>query len=124
MWSTLFGKKPRKKPEPVRRTPRAQTVADAFGPPLTAEELSVNRTVLEQTLNQKMVCPAGKNQVFQRSLITKGGTTPPRIALRCQLRRDVGLPAEVYYEHIRDVCCNEPTRCEAYCKFKDRFVQT
>jgi hypothetical protein len=80
--------------------------------------------VLQNDLNRKMKCPAGKNQVFLRSLLTGRATTRPRIALRCHLRKDIGLPGEVFCEHIRDVCCGNPDKCEAYRRFKDRFVRT
>ncbi len=98
--------------------------AELVGPPITAEELGANLSALERKLNHEMKCPAGKNQVFLRSLLTSNGTTKPRIALKCHLRRDIGLSQEVFYEHIRDVCCSDPTQCPAYQAFKNRFVQT
>lgn len=119
MWRSLFGKKPPQKP----RTPRP-TVQQAFGPPLTDEEQRANLSELEKRLNAQMKCPAGKNQVYLRSLLTGRGTTQPRIALRCTYRRDVGMTPEVFYEHIRDVCCCDPEKCEAYRAFKARFQQT
>ena len=97
-----------------------QTVKEAFGPPLTDEELNGNLTALQQKLARGMVCPAGKGQVYLRSLLTGNGTTKPRIALKCSLRRDVKLPPEVFFEHIRDVCCCDPEKCEAYRAFKAR----
>ena len=99
-------------------------MADAFGPPLTPTELRGNLSELEHRLNAEMKCQAGKNQVFIRSLLTGSGTTRPRITLKCHLRKDIGLRPEVFYEHIRDVCCRDPEQCEAYRHFKDRFVQT
>ncbi len=93
-------------------------------PPLLPEERNGNLTVLERDLNAAMACPAGRNQVFIRSVVTKHGTTPPRIALKCSLRRDIGQPVDVFLEHVRSVCCADPKECEAYRKFKDRFVQT
>lgn len=119
MWSSLL--KGRKKPQ---RTSQALTVEQAFGPPLTAEELGANLSELERRLNREMKCPAGRNQVFLRSLLTGNGTTPPRVALKCGYRRDIGLRAEVFYEHIRDCCCGDPEKCEAYRAFKQRFVPT
>ncbi len=100
------------------------TVQEAFGPPLTAEELTANLTGLQQKLNRDMKCHAGKNQVFLRSLLTGHSTTRPRITLKCPLRRDIGETPEVFYEWIRDVCCTDPTQCEAYRAFKERFVET
>lgn len=108
-------------PMPARRP---QTTQEAFGPPLTQEELSANLSVLQQDLNRRMVCPAGKNQIFLRSLLTGRSATKPRIALRCHLRKDIGQPGEVFYEHIRDVCCGDPNKCPAYRHFKDRFIPT
>jgi hypothetical protein len=100
------------------------TIAEAFGPPLTREELVSNLSDLERRLNRTMKCTAGKNQVYIRSLLTGGATTRPRVALKCPLRRDIKLSAEVFYEHIRDVCCSEPEQCEAWRAFKDRYVVT
>lgn len=100
------------------------TLQEAFGPPLTDEEMTANLSALEQKLNREMKCHAGRNQVFLRSLLTGRSTTRPRITLKCPLRRDIGLPPEVFYEHIRDVCCSDPEHCEAYRAFKERFVAT
>lgn len=119
MWSSLLGLK--KKPEPPRAAPKSES---PFGPPLTAEEQGVNLSGLERQLNQTMKCPAGKNQVYLRSILTGRGATPPRVALKCTYRKDIGLSREVFYEHIRDVCCGDPEKCEAYRAFKRRFVQT
>jgi hypothetical protein len=105
----------------LRKTSRA---GQAFGPPITDEEAAANLSELEQKLNAEMKCPAGKNQVFLRSLLTGNGTTRPRIALKCHLRKEIGLPQEVFYEHIRDVCCTDPEQCEAYRALKERFVPT
>ncbi len=116
MWSTLLGKK-KKKPERAKPT---RTVKQAFGPPLTDDEKSGNLTVLERDLNERAACPAARNQVYIRSLVTGNGTTPPRIALKCTFRKDAGMEPEVFYEHIRDVCCSDPEKCEAYRQFKDR----
>lgn len=122
MWSSLLG---RKKQPPAKEQPKAPSrTQQALGPPITDEELGANLSELERRLNREMKCPAGMNQVFIRSLVMAGGTSKPRIALKCHLRRDIGLPQEVFYEHIRDVCCANPESCEAYRKFKDRFVPT
>jgi hypothetical protein len=110
--------------KPSETSGKPSRLEQAFGPPLTPEEQTANLSTLERKLNREMKCPAGKNQVFLRSLLTGQGTTRPRIALKCHLRRDIGRTAEVFYEHIRDVCCSDPEQCEAYRKFKSRFVQT
>jgi hypothetical protein len=109
---------------PLRKPLGRVTVEQSFGPPLTTVELTTNLSLLEHKLNAEMKCTAGKNQVYIRSLLTGGATTRPRIALKCPLRRDIKLPAEVFYEHIRDVCCCDPNRCEAWQKFKARHVVT
>jgi hypothetical protein len=109
---------------PLRRTRSRVSTAEAYGPPLTPEELTTNLSVLERNLNANMECTAGKNQVYIRALLTGGATTRPRIALKCPLRRDIGLPAEVFYEHIRDVCCSDPESCPALRAFKERHVVT
>ncbi len=122
MWAALFGGKNKKKAK--TRSPGASapsTVKEAFGPPLTDEELGANLSVLERKLNQEMVCPAGKNQVYLRSLMTGGGTTKPRIVLKCHLRKDIDQPQEVFFEEIRALCCGDPTQCEAYQAFQKRL---
>lgn len=108
---------------PVRRFSSVRVDA-AFGPPLTPDELTSNLSLLERKLNREMKCTAGKNQVYIRSLLTGRSTTPPRIALKCPLRRDIHLPAEVFYEQIRDLCCCDPNLCEAWQHFKARHVVT
>lgn len=107
---------------PLRRPLRR--VQDAFGPPLSPEEMTSNLSLLERKLNRQMKCPAGKNQVYIRSLLTGQSTTRPRIALKCPLRRDLGERPEVFYEHIRDVCCSAPGECPAWTALKERFVET
>lgn len=122
MWSSLLGKS---KPKPEEKKAKLSAlVQQSFGPPLVAEEQKGNLSEIEKRLNREMKCPAGKNQVFIRSLVSPTGTTQPRIALKCHLRKDAGMTAEVFYEHIRDVCCANPDGCPAYKKFKDRFVPT
>lgn len=108
----------------ARPARKKSLVQEEFGPPLTAEELSGNLSDIERSLNAGMKCPAGRNQVFIRSLLTGNGTTRPRIALKCGLRRDAGMKPEVFYEHIRDVCCANHEGCPAYQKFRERFVET
>jgi hypothetical protein len=108
---------------PLRRM-KPSLVEQAFGPPLTPEELTGNLSLLERKLNREMKCTAGKNQVYIRSLLTGQSTTRPRIALKCPLRRDIKLPPEVYYEHIRDVCCANHEQCEAWLAFQGRHVRT
>ncbi len=123
MWSSLL-RKPKAKPKPEQRKKTGSRVEKEFGPPITPEEKGANLSDLEQKLNKEMKCQAGKNQVFIRSLLTGTGTTQPRIMLKCHLRKDIGLKPAVFYEHIRDVCCSDPERCEAYRRFRDRFVPT
>lgn len=90
-------------------------------PPITGEELKANLTDLEQDLNRRMVCFAGKNQVYLQSLILGNGqTSKPRIALKCHLRKRYGQPPDVYYEYIVDVCCGDPSVCPAYQEFNAR----
>ena len=86
----------------------------AGSPPLTVEERGRNLTLLADQLNSEIKCSAGKQQVFLHSFIEEvGRTTTPRVTLRCPLREGLGLQPYVYYEHIRDVCCAAPERCEA-----------
>jgi hypothetical protein len=122
MWSSLLGRK-KESPRPVRPTGPTKT-QQALGPPITEEESKANLSELERKLNREMKCPAGMNQVFIRSLVTVSGPSRPRIALKCHLRRDIGQSPDVFYEHIRDVCCSAPESCEAYRRFKDRLVPT
>jgi len=103
---------------------RARGTAEAFGPAVTPEELGANLSKLEAKLNQEMKCPAGRNQVYVRSLLTGTSTTRPRIALKCPLRRAISLPPDVFYEHIRDVCCGAFQRCEAWRAMQERYVPT
>ncbi len=109
---------------PVRRLKLSPLIEKSFGPPLTAEELTSNLSLLEKQLNRHMKCPAGKNQVYIRALLTGQATTRPRISLKCPLRRDIGLSPDVFYEHIRDVCCADPQQCQAWRAFENRFVPT
>ncbi len=101
---------------------RARSVEEAFGPPITDEELNANLSQMENQLNRNMKCVAGRNQVYLRSLLTGHGTTRPRIALKCHLRKDAGQEPEVFYEHIRDVCCCDPEQCAAYRRFQARVM--
>ncbi len=88
-------------------------------PPVTQEELDGNLSMLENDLNRRMKCFAGKNQVYLHSKIHGGGRrTRPRISLKCQLRAEYGLNRDVYYEFIHDVCCGDPSQCEAVQKFR------
>jgi hypothetical protein len=97
---------------------------EAFGPPLTPQELTGNLSVLQNQLNTDMKCPAGRNQVYVRSLLTGHSTTRPRISLKCALRRDIRLSPDVFYEYIRDVCCSNPEECEAWRAMQKRHVPT
>ena len=109
---------------PVRRMQLRSRAEKCFGPPLTTEELTGNLSLLERQLNRHMKCAAGKNQAYIRSLLTGQTTTRPRIALKCPLRRDIGLTPDVFFEYIRDVCCGDPRQCEAWRHFEARFVPT
>jgi len=92
-------------------------------PPVSAEELNSNISDLETTLNRKMQCFAGKNQVYIQSVILGGGrVSKPRIALKCPLRKKFGQTPDVYYEYIRDVCCGDPSACPAYQEFHRRHT--
>lgn len=93
--------------------------ADAGPPPITPEEQNANLSSLENRLNKAMKCVSGRNQVFLQSWVLGRSTTRPRILLKCPLRPQYGLPPHVYYEHIRDVCCGDPNRCEAYRRFSE-----
>jgi len=93
-------------------------VVTSAPPPITEEERKSNLSVLETRLNRAMKCFAGKNLVYIQSKILGGGTTKPRICLKCPLRAEYGLNREVYYEFIRDVCCSDPARCEAVQQFE------
>ena len=102
------------------RQSREEAVGGAI-PPITEEELSGNLTDTEEHLNQKMVCFAGRNQVYLQSLILGGGeTTKPRVAIKCPVRKQFGYPPDVYYEFIRDICCGDPSTCPAYHDFTVR----
>ena len=86
-------------------------------PPVSEEEQNGNLSMMEHQLNKEMKCFAGANQVFIQSRLLGRSTTKPRIMLRCPIRPDYGLPRDVYYEYIRDVCCQTPSLCEAYRRF-------
>ncbi len=110
-------------PQSISSRPSPFKMPETSGPPLTPEELTTNLSILERKLNSHMTCTAGKNQVFVRSLVLNGGTTRPRIVLKCHLRRDIKLAPEVFYEHIRDVCCGSHETCPAWQAFKERHAQ-
>lgn len=88
-------------------------------PPLTAEELASNISELQKRLNRRIVCFAGQNQVYIRSVILDlGKTSTPRIAMKCAIRKRLKHPPDVYFEYIRDVCCGDPTACPAHQQFR------
>lgn len=98
---------------------------DAHGriPPICDEEAAANLSDLETSLNKRMECFAGKNQVFIQSFVLGGGrTSKPRIAVKCPLRKKFEMPPDVYYEFIRDVCCGDPSACSAYQQFHQRYT--
>ena len=123
MWESLLRRSKAKQPPRQRPTTRSR-VEEEFGPPITPYEQRANLSDLERRLNEEMRCQAGKNQVVIRSLLTGWGTTQPRVMLKCHLRKDIDQKPNVFYEHIRDVCCSDPEKCEAYRQFKERFVET
>lgn len=88
-------------------------------PPISHEELNSNLSILETKLNRAMTCVGGKNQVYIQSVIAGGlNRSKPRIALKCPWRAEYGMPRDVFYEYIRDVCCGDPTQCEAHRRFE------
>jgi DNA-binding response OmpR family regulator len=112
-------------PVDLKRLSRAATAAikahrafTAPPPPITPEETGSNLSMLETRLNQAMVCFAGRNKVFIQSQLLGRSTTKPRICLKCLLRAEYGLSPNVFYEFIRDMCCGDPNKCEAYWAFK------
>lgn len=115
---------------PIERDTLNQTISQSLQaakeakgevPPITEEEANANLTELERNLNRHMQCFAGKNQVYLQSLIVgRNHTTKPRVALKCPLRKQFGLPPTVYYEYIRDVCCGNPAGCPAFQEFRAR----
>ena len=104
------------------RAPERRASTDA--PALRPEELRGNLSQLQTELNGSMKCPAGRNQVYVRSLVTIQGTTPPRIALKCGLRRDIGESADVFLDEIRSKCCGDPEQCAAHRAFQNRRIPT
>lgn len=93
---------------------------EADVPPLTKEEARANLSELEKRLNERMKCFAGRNLVYLQSYIGSGAGSRPRICLKCPLRKEFGLEPNVYYEFIRDVCCHDPSQCEAIKRFEAR----
>ena len=87
-------------------------------PAITDEELDANLSDLERTFNRQMKCHAGRNQVHLQSLIIGRTKTKPRISLKCSLRASFNMQPNVYYEYIRDVCCNDPSACPAVQQFQ------
>jgi DNA-binding NtrC family response regulator len=110
-------------PPEQRRVQEAVTAAMRFHkarnappPAVTPEEMKANLSELENRLNRTMKCFAGQNKVFIQTQI--GTSSRPRICLKCPLRPDYGLPANVFYEYIREVCCGDPCKCQAYSAFQ------
>lgn len=98
---------------------RETSLLDA--PPLTDEERTCNLSQLESRLNASIKCSVGRGLVTLHSFIVGPDTkTPPRVCLRCPLREDLGMQPYVYYEHIRDVCCASPYKCELLQAFAAR----
>ena len=108
----------------VSQVTTADFAAKGEQPPITQEELEANLTELEEALNRRMQCFAGKNLVYLQSFILGGGqTSKPRIALKCPLRKQYGDPPNVYYEYVRDFCCANPSACLAYQRFKEEHPE-
>jgi DNA-binding response OmpR family regulator len=100
-----------------------QADRDAHGqtPPICEEERNGNLSELEKQLNRRMMCFAGRNQVYIQSLIQGNGLpSKPRITLKCPLRKEFGHTPNVYYEYVRDVCCGDPSVCPAWQQFQAR----
>lgn len=104
----------------VTRVLQSNLEASAKIPRISDEEFNANLSELERTLNRKMKCHAGRNQVHLQSLILGLRKTKPRISLKCPLRAEYNLQPNVYYEYIRDVCCNDPSACPAVQQFQAR----
>ncbi len=107
------------KSKPFNPSKLLRQAAHESGPPLTPEEQNGNLSLLERQLNSQMRCPAGRNQVYIRSLLAVGGTTQPRIALKCQLRKQAGLSLEIFYSDIKNTCCGNHEQCPAWRKMRD-----
>jgi len=92
-------------------------------PPLTSIEERGNLTDLAQRMNRAMKCPIGKNQVYVKSPMFRGGILrqeKARIALKCKVRPMYGMSQEVYFEHIQKICCGDPEgQCEALKKYRE-----
>lgn len=101
----------------IQHAVKVRANIDVAPPPITEEELKSNLSMLEKTLNGKMKCFAGRNQVYIQAMILGNRTSKPRIALKCTLRAEYGLNKDVYLEWIRNVCCGDPSKCEAYQEF-------
>lgn len=104
----------------ISRVLQAGTDTHQAIPPVTEEELRANLSDLEKRLNRHMKCPSGKNQVHVQSLIIGLQKTKPRISLKCPLRARYNMQANVYYEYIRDICCQDPSACPAVQQFQAR----
>lgn len=100
-------------------------LTQARPPPLTVEERGRNLSLLVDQMNSEIKCSAGRQQVFLHSFVEEvGRTTTPRVTLRCPLREALGLQPYVYYEHIRDVCCAAPERCETLQAYTAEHAQS
>lgn len=121
MLSAFLGRRP-PKASPGEVEPKSAAGAAGGAPPLTSEEQNGNLSEIEKDLNRRMVCPAGKNQVFILSTVSGRGKSPPRIALRCSYRKELGQGADVYLEHIRTVCACDPNQCSAYREVRKRLA--
>jgi hypothetical protein len=92
-------------------------------PPITSEESGPSLSQLVNHLNGTMKCFAGRQQVFLHSFLESGQKAEPRVCLHCFIRNGLRLPHYVYYEHIRDICCGTPAKCEAMKSYLARAQQ-
>jgi DNA-binding NarL/FixJ family response regulator len=103
--------------EAIRTAQVVYAAQQAAPPSISEDERNGNLSMMETQLNKQMKCFAGTNQVFLQSRLLGQVTTRPRLMLRCPIRPDYGMPRDVYYEYIRDVCCKNPMLCEAHRRF-------
>lgn len=113
---------PRKRLSEVVAAPGKTAASGVAVPPaLSATEVRSNLTQLRQRLNRDMKCFVGKKMVFIRPVANANGATAnPRIALACPLRAKFGLVPHVFYEYIRDRCCDDSNSCPAVHIFRRR----
>ena len=85
------------------------------------EKMSV--TQRQKKLEEMLVCPAGKGQVYLRNFIEPGRRQPgPQLALRCKVRELLGIKDTILnLEQVLLTCCRNPQQtCEAYKRYRER----